>query len=206
MTHWLSLMILAAGPAAAPVPPAAPAIERLQATRVSLLALLVDALEAEGERYNLANETVATPSFHSVRWNPAMRTLDWRFWVPGEGTLFDKLRMMTRTDAVALLKLKMKDLAIFAGLEPMPGFDEPLGCLATVRVPCADGLAEEEWTRARRELAAVSVIQLAAPHAEGPILLVRMPSGEIIEQPLPPPTAPAAPPGKPASQPGRGQP
>lgn len=147
MAHWLGLMILAAGAAADPAPPATPAIERLQATRVSLFALLMDALEAEGERYNLANEAVTTPSFHSVQWNPAMRTLDCRFWVPGEGVLFEKLRKMTRGDAVALLKLKMKELAVFAGVEPMPGFEEPLGCLATVRVPCGGELATPHGRR-----------------------------------------------------------
>lgn len=204
MTLGLGLLIVAAGAVAAPAPPQMPAVERLQATRVSLLALLLDALESEGERYNLANEAAAAASFHSVRWNPQMRTLDWRFWVPGEGALFSKLKAMTRADAVALLKLKMKELAIFAGLEPMPGFDEPLGCLATIRVPCSGELSEEEWARARRELAAASVIQLAAPHAEGPILLVRFPSGEVVEKQFPPPAS--APVGNPAAQSGRARP
>lgn len=166
--------------------PAGASLEKLQQTRVPLLFLLIEAFEVEGEAYNLSNETVAVPSFHSVRWNPASRTMEWRFWVPSEGALAGRLRAMKREDAVTLLKLKMKDLSVFVGLEPFPGLDAPMGCLATVNVPGRNLLSEEEWATARRQLAAASVIRLAAAHAGGPICLVRSQDGRITEEAIGP--------------------
>ena len=172
-------------------------IQKLQETRVPLLFLLIEAFEVEGEAYNRSNATAAAPHFHSARWNPTSRTMEWRFWVPAQGPLAERLRALKRSDAVALLKLKMKDLCVFVGLEPFPGLDTPMGCLSTANVPGRQLLSEEEWEAARRQLAAASVIRLAAAHAEGPICLVRSPDGRIVEEAIempakkPGPAAPA---------------
>ena len=162
--------------------PAGASLEKLQAVRVPLLALLVEAFEVEGEAYNLSNEAGVEPAFHSARWNPEAGTMEWRFWVPADGMLAGKLRVLSRDDAIALLTRKMKDLAIVVGLEPMPGFEKPMGCLATANVQGRNLLSEAEWAAARKELAAVSVIHLAAPHADGAILLDRTPAGKVIEK------------------------
>ena len=161
-------------------------IEKLQATRVPLLALLLEAFDVEGEAYNLVNESGAAPYFHSARWNAASRTLEWRFWVPGEGTLQDTLQRLPRPRAVALLKGEMSSLAVFVGLEPMSGFEQPIGSLQTANVPGRALISEADWDTARAQLAKVSVIHLAAPHKDGPILLMRTPAGRIVEEPVPP--------------------
>ena len=172
--------------------PARASIEKLQETQVPMLVLLIEAFEVEGESYNILNETVSAPSFHSARWNPASKTMEWRFWVPLEGTLAGELRKLSRKDAVALLKSKMNDLAIFVGVEAMPGFEQPIGCLQTANVPGRDLISEADWTTAQKQLADVSVIRLAAAHKEGPILLVRKPNGRIIEEQVEMPAPKAA--------------
>jgi hypothetical protein len=171
--------------------PAGATLDKLQATRVPLLALLIEAFEVEGESYNLSNGAAAGPAFHSARWNPGVRTLEWRFIVRADGMLAGKLRALSRDEAAALLTHKMKELAVFVGLEAMPGYDRPMGCLDTVNVPGRSLVSEADWTAARRELAAASVIRLAAPHAGGPIMLVRSADGRVSEAPVAAPAAPA---------------
>ncbi len=169
--------------------PARASIEKLQATQVPVLALLLDAFESEGETFNLANETGTLPAFHSARWNSAAQTLDWRFWVPAEGALYESLQPLPRSKAVVQLKAQMENLAVFVGLNPMPGFDKPMGALDTAQVSGRHLLSDADWLLARQQLAAASVIHLAAPHKEGPILLVRRPDGRMVEEPvsMPPP-------------------
>ena len=166
-------------------PTATASIEKLQATRVPLLALLIEAFEVEGEAYNLFNESGAAPYFHSARWNPASRTLEWRFWVSGDGSLQETLRNLPRPRAVALLKGEMSNLAVFVGLEPMSGFEQSVGSLQTANVPGRTLISETDWDTARQQLAKASIIHLAAPHPEGPILLMRTPQGRIVEETVP---------------------
>jgi hypothetical protein len=173
-------------------PPAQASIEKLQSTQVPMLALLLDALESEGDAFNLANESGTLPAFHSVRWNASARTLDWRFWVPAEGDLHTRLQALPRAKAVARLKEQMTDLAVFVGLEPMPGLDKPMGSLDTATVAGRGLLSDADWQLARQQLAASSVIHLAAPHPEGPILLRRRSDGRIAEESVLMPPSPSA--------------
>ncbi len=168
------------------VPPAGgtvpESVDKLMTVKVPLLALVIAALEEEGMAFNMLNDTLSEPIFHSARWDQDTGTLVWRFWVAPEGHLMDELRAVSRAASVTLLKDRLTDLAMLAGIEPTPGFDDVAGMLTAFRIPTFELLSEEDMTSARRQLAEVSVIQLAAPHEEGPILLVRMPDGDMVEQ------------------------
>ncbi len=166
-------------------PTATASIEKLQATRVPLLALLIEAFEVEGEAYNLLNPTGVAPYFHSARWDSASQTMEWRFWVSGDGSLQETLRNLPRPRAMALLKGEMSNLAVFVGLEPMSGFEQPIGSLQTANVPGRTLISETDWDAARQQLAKASIIHLAAPHPDGPILLMRTPQGRIVEETVP---------------------
>ncbi len=167
------------GPAAVPE-----AIDRLMRVRVPLLALVLDAVEEEGFVYNQMNEALAEPVFQAVRWDQTTGTLVWTFSVAPQGELMDRLRAVTRAEAVAMLKERLDTLAILAGIEASPDFGDLVGVLSALRIPTNGLLSDEEWDLAQRELAAASGILLLAPHPEAPIAVVRSPDGSKQEQPI----------------------
>lgn len=163
------------------VPHALGSIEKLESTPISMITVVLEAFAKEGIEFNQDNYNGVLPIFHSVQWNPSTHNLNWRFIVPAEGELIENLGSLTRQQAIDRLKKCIDDLAAFIGLQPMPGLQKSMGVLDIGNVPGRDRLSEEDWQVARTELAHASVIHLAAPHKDGPILLVRQPNGQVIE-------------------------
>ena len=160
----------------------AAALEKLMNIEVPLMVFVLDALEEECLAFNLLNTSLTEPVFDSVRWDLAREKLVWRFWVGPEGALAEDIRNLPRPEAVAKLRKKMENLALITGVEPHPGFKLRMGALGVFRIPASFALTEEEITQTRDELAAVSIIQLAAAHTDGPVMLSRMPGGRINEE------------------------
>lgn len=160
----------------------ADALDKLVNIEVPLMVFVVDALEEEGLAFNALNRNLTEPVFDSVRWDLARRHLVWRFWVAPDGVLADSIRNSERAQALSLLSEKMTNLAIVTGVEPHPEFNQRVGALGVFRIPVFFTLTEEDISNARNELAAASIIQVAAAHPAGPIMLSRMPDGMIHEE------------------------